>query len=949
MSTNNFFEPSHSEHLTIFDYQSRVEKTSERVERALQSKWKCRQMTLKDHCHQIPAYIRKHIQATQQLEQSIREFRDHQGKDIPQTVNLTFNKAQSLIAQVSRRIHCIEFLQLLVPSNQETSYLDPYHLLLQDSQHKRAVDSSHFEWHLNWGLLRGIYQRTQDAVLKKRLSFLILNYLAKAAPVRFDELSLETSLEQKLDQMFQHGLLEPSIGVVYNRESPVFDIYLRESINKSLAVASGNQFHVAGTKHIEPLLDLWFSLVYSSDTEDKRIAKWAEQITCHFHAYLNATHEHPLDQYIEPLLVFDLTSLLENFIYTEGDREKNQKFQEELEKISTQLNEAIQLVATQYATTPTERERLTVYLRSNSACICRCELKNIGILKILPVFYDPLYFQLSSQTSILSDVLSPIPDQKDAYARQLLDINLSRIRAKFENFMSGTGIRLGSVEGRQVLFEFMDLEHLIDLNEHQTVRYDAFVGPNAILYPTQLALTETRVFKQLEDKCTQKQLQEEHPYLQALGQSTLQLIHGLLSKIEDQKWKELHAHPDTCQLVQTTLARLLIHLGNANSHLRDFAQFTQNIELVHYDLAALITLFSPFTTQDFNTIHLNQLKIIPDELKPHAKAGLTRSSMNALAGVQVALKQLFTHPKFIYQKEAHFEIAGAMEERDYTLQAALNSSVSQFHLYVADFNHNIQLDPDHEEYQVSDVIGEIKALLATKQEIKHLTIALDCTIDYVQSEKVQNLLNHFAKDILQERLSFVLFSSGLKFYLLGMDNYYGAPVTVITRQTQLMEAYQTLFTHEAYQTDLLSHQWFCLVTQFAPEALDVYRHLIFNHTRQILAQVPASLKPGRNPFIKVCSVKEGMDPCFIDIKIKENKIFNTHDLKQLLFQKFADHQAKIHMRGGYGYYHPNVSFFPFLPKRYAGETIRIAPGLCPKETQLIINCLQDIALLIENS
>jgi hypothetical protein len=87
----------------------------------------------------------------------------------------------------------------------------------------------------------------------------------------------------------------------------------------------------------------------------------------------------------------------------------------------------------------------------------------------------------------------------------------------------------------------------------------------------------------------------------------------------------------------------------------------------------------------------------------------------------------------------------------------------------------LNLRTNHTRYAQRDIINDVKQLLGNKPDTKHLTI----TIDYINSPKVYELLQTFEKEILEGRLNFVLFRSGQKFDMLGVDNYYGAPYYII--------------------------------------------------------------------------------------------------------------------------------------------------------------------------
>ena len=915
-------------------------------------------IAITDKLGYIPDEVKRHVHATMELRKVI-QFRQEEGKtEISGAVVKTLKKSEKFLRQLSNHIHCSEFLEAL-KFDGNVPYLDRYHFMVPSdlsSKDRKEIPDSHFEWSLHASLLTKVYRRTDDADLKQIIAFLMINYLGKAAPYCFSGLSLPPSVEEKLNQMFHHGLIEP--GIAYNRESPIFDPFLNSEIAANIAPASGSVSFIVGTKNIEDLLPVWFSVIQTEEESEKSDfeSQWAKQILEIIGPDLEKRGESVLTTYLTPPLLFDFTLLLENFLMTSGDESANDLFEREYHYLKKQLDQAILSAVERLSQSclflqqsEGEKQRLAVYLRSNILCICRGEMKGFGFLKILPVFDQLDDFSLPAEGSILNQTREPHTDPQK-YSRYLFEMCHREMQGKMEDFVSGTGIRMSYIAGKEALLQSMSLEQLLQANGQELIDYSDS-GPNVQFFTDPLQMTKTAIFERLERELNQEELIARHPYLKALGLSTLMLVKGLLEKIDKQKWESLNAHPDSRQVVQTYLFQLLQHLTQADNHLANFGKFTRALELIHYDMSSLLKLFTPYDEKDFSSIYQQQLQVVPDELQGCVTAGLTKSSMNTLAGVQVALRQRFGQPCRVYQQGAHFEIVLSMD-RDYSLEGVLaDSSIDQVHLYVADFNHNINLNPFHNEYSPGDIKCEVKALLDAKPGIEHLTVAVDCTIDYNDSQRVRELLAHFSKAIHEGRLNFMIFRSGQKFDMLGMDDYYGSPFYMVNNGEAQWQSFDILTNHEAFKTDLLSTQWFCLLYQYAPQAVDDYRKVIFDNTQRILAHVPESLKPGNHSKIKVCTVAEGVDTCFIDIKIMgDHGARDADELSNVLFEKFADNDAKIHTRGGYGFYHPNVTSFPFLTdQNIMGRTLRINPGLSLRETDLIIEFLNDTAKLYENT
>lgn len=891
-------------------------------------------------CGHIPAKITQLVMASRLLNQAVQEIQRTSMTPVAAEVIQTLDDSLALIQRLAARIDHDKFIKS--PLDPRSCYLDDHRLLLSDSTHQPPrLPTTHAEWYMNLGLLMNVYQRTQNLDLKKEIAFLVIHYLGKVAPYGFEELSLPTDTKNTLNHLFHHGFLEP--GISYNRESPIFDPFLLPEIFAITAPGSGNQTFVVGKQDICDLLPLWFSMV---QTDEKNLAgTWSKEIKRLIGPHLKQILADDFANYIDPPLLIDLTALLGPYLYCTDDEKENAPFKEKLDSTRDQLNKAIARAAHTFISenpdafdSPAAKQRLIAFLRSSMIGICRGEIKNAGFVKLVPLYEDPNAFDLPQDVTILRNFTS----STTRYARQLVETNIIRAQLKFKDFINGTGVRMTSIEGRRALLDVISLEKLLADNHHAMVFY-APHGPNAQLYPSPSSIIETHLFRRFERRLTDQQLLAQHPYLQVLGISTLKLVKGLVEEIGGKKWRGLNRDPDKRLLLQNSMYRFMQHLAKAENHLLEFGKFTQAIELVHCEMAALLHLCSPFSSEDFEPIYLQQLQWIPEKLRPFVKAGLTKSSMNTFSGVNAALRQMSENPYRVFQPDAHFEIVQSMSGSDETFEEAIGNTRSSVELYLCEFNHNVNLDPAHNEYRTSDVIGEVEALLKSKPDTKHLTVAVDCTIDFSHSDKVYALLSRFSKQIRKGKLNFVFFRSGQKFDMLGMDHYYGSPFYMVNNGDVCWQPFDRLITHPVHQTDLLSTQWFCLVNKYAPGATDDHRRAIFENSALILANIPESLKPGNPTPVKVCTVEEGMDTCFIDLKVTGKEAGQlSESLVNRLCQKFAAENARIHARGGYGFLNPNVCYFQSRNPDVKGGTIRINPGIDRFETQLLIEFLNHL-------
>ena len=877
----------------------------------------------------IPPHILENITTTQELLKAIKDA-ESENPIISLEILPALKKSQETVNEIAKHVDYGQFLKIFQAPLANKTAVDQNRLLIGEEGAEK-IDKSKTEWHLNLGLLMNVYNRTENLELKKQISFLALNYLAKVAPINIREMGLDPDETSHLEDLFQLGFFE-SMGS-YHREVSTFEKYVRKEVAAEipLQVLQIGDFVLTDTTDVTPLLHAKFPVLKTEAAHDEQlIEEWAQDLSDTILQYFNpSTNREFTDHlFLDPPFLLDLTKFLGEFIKTGGDEEKNQIFESKKEHYETLIEQAI-LIAVQkikrqrpdIIQNSEQEKQLENDLRKNIMCICITEINKVGMIITLPLFIDPK-FLIDKHRSFSTDL---------------------------GEFVNQTGIRLGGVRGRELVFNFIDLQSLFQQAQNQDkhiqmVEYGG-LEENALYFTDPLGFIKSPIFKRFESQFDSTQfLPSAPPHAIILGNSTLQLLKGLLEEIDVQKWIKLNADPDTRQLIQTSLYCLLIQLAQANHHKDDFTKFAHAIELIHCEMVTLLALISPFNEEDFAKIYTKQLNFVPNELKDFLKVGVTKSAMNTFAGINATIKSRHPDLQRVYGEGSYFEVVGFIGSNRSTQEVLKNSDIERIDLYVGEFNHNISTDPHHNEYTPGNIQGDVEALLQAKPQTEYLTVAVDCTIDFIHSEKAQKLLQHFSQQIQEGKLNFVFFRSGQKFDMLGMDNYYGGTFFMVNNGAEQWKGFDDLTTRDSFKTDPLSLQWFCLVNKHAPQATDLYRKQIFDNTRQILNQVPESLKPGHNSDVKVSTVAEGIDPCFIDIKLIGTKV-RAKDIERLLYPRFLENHAKIHFRGSFGFYHANVNFI----ESPDGEiNVRINPGLDPSEVKIIVEFLNDLAAKVES-
>jgi hypothetical protein len=858
---------------------------------------------------EVPAWAEDHLKAAKEFEKAIAQFH-RAGKPIPRDATEILAKCREVTRSLASRVDAIRFQELVqidrptVPGSQG---------LLTGTPAAGRIVPSGFEWQVNLGLMMNAYHRVQSPELKREIEFLVLNYLAKAAPITLDRLTelLDFPPKEvvKYRQLFQQGYF---VEHGYHRERNSFDMLFDYYINKQNAQStSTGAFFVTDRADISNLYSMNYHPL-DIQRGKKELAKQMSQVILeHFRSHGASAW----DSSVQRAFLFDLTNVLGRDLMTGGEKEKEAVFDAKKEAVKNVLSEAILLTIQEIKTAdpslfqkPQDEEKMVKFIKNNLLCVCRGEFKTMPFVKVIPFF----------------------PDRRD----------------NFNEFVNWGGLRMGALEVRRKIFDILTLPELIERTNLQVAEYSVPGSQDAVYYPSLEKLKNSRLFTDFAAKMEQPDYVRDHLPMAILGGATAQLLDGLFKEIPPQQWDALNQVPDNLReaarndflamrsVLQASLFRLMQQLAKANHHSDDFTKFTEAIELVHCEISNLLELIRPFKANDFPVIYKNELTSIPEELKPLITAGLTKTAMNTFAGIVTAARENNPDTQIAHGTDSYFETAYVVGKNRSIREATANPLIPQVDLYVGEFNHNINIREGFHHYTPGNIIADVEKLMAEKPT-KHLTIAVDSTVDLLNSPKAKELLERFKEEIKEGKLNFIFFRSGQKFDMLGMDNYYGSPFYMINNGGPQWKAFQRLNQDEVFKTDPLSYQWFCLVNKYAAKKVDDYRTQYFKNARALLDKVPPFLNLPESA-VRVSTVDPKMDPAFIDIKIIDDGLISRHIIERILYQKMMAAGRKAHSRGSFGFYHPNFNFIDNV-------TLRINPGLDPKDNQIILEVLEEIA------
>ncbi len=423
---------------------------------------------------------------------------------------------------------------------------------------------------------------------------------------------------------------------------------------------------------------------------------------------------------------------------------------------------------------------------------------------------------------------------------------------------------------------------------------------------------------------------------------TLQTLKGLFSLLSIDEWNATLKCATRSSIVHLSLFQIheeLAFLDQKGEEI-SFFDMASHLEQIHAHLTALLEIFSPFAPEEFQSIYLDQLSSVPEHLKSFTSCGVHSTGMTSLSGIIKAVKNSSDRrPRVLYGENTYFENIRAFELSCEGNAIALASfeDWKEADLILAQFNPALKrIDYENTMYRVERIADILRTSLNARQG-KPVTLALDCTLDYIDSPRVGSLLVEFQGAIEEGALNVICYHSGIKFDLFGMDNYSGAPFFMIHNEDPKWAPFDFLLTDPMLQNDRLSFNWFCLAYKHAVPLLNLYRKEVFDHTRALLNKVPERLFENKNVNYRIIPIEKEADPSFIDIKV----FGPAHKLKAsliggLLTIKCMEAKHPLFYRPSLGFYHPNISILYGKDR----STIRLTLGLDPSQVDIFAECFE---------
>lgn len=771
-----------------------------------------------------------------------------------------------------------------------------------------TIDSVNYSWYLNFALLRDAYdtaKEAKDEELMGQIRFLIANYLDKAAP---DSISSIKKYDPNFNmEAFQAGVFAGTH--FYHRMGFPGDADLVASINKDYALGAESPLILTDNTKYTDLFPLSFKVVNNRND-------WEEQLYASLKDHI-AKYKNPqsaLKHALEKNILFDMTEHFSDLIKTEGNKAKEEEFDTQFQTFQTRIRFAMTRVIKKISEEQFNDEALQKnftkvaekFIWDNTTFINRIEVgegsDKMGGMKVMPV-------------------LRKFKKKGDIVKKQ----------AVLVDFVHHTGIYISAMKARKHLYDVFAIGKFI---------HYAGTGRKKVSYfENKEKITEMQVLKRLKSEFASDAFKAEKPHLAILGDATMKLFNGLLSEISDEQWTKINGNDARREILNSTIVSILNKFTTASSQKNDYNQFALSMELIQADLATLLELFRPFKEEDFESIYLSKLEIIPDGLKEYATAGLTRTATNTFAGVYSAVLEANPNAVVANGMGLYYEQASLMPMKSFD-QLMEDPAVKEINFYACQFNPSFEIRPEVTGYKANDIASDIKKIFDQKPDTKNLTVLIDCTIDYNNSEKVQSLLSSLQEEIQSGKLNIIFTKSGQKLDMLGMDNYFGSPSYMINNGDEKWDKMNAIYSDPGFKSDPLSLQWFCISNKYASDQIEQYRGAIFNNSKKILSECQSLFTNKRHPQeISISSVDAKYDASFIDLKIRG--VGHSHKAKAFLenfYQTMSKHGYKVNRKASFGFFHTNTMWIT----EGNCSSIRINPGLSAEENEVIIKLLHEV-------
>lgn len=450
------------------------------------------------------------------------------------------------------------------------------------------------------------------------------------------------------------------------------------------------------------------------------------------------------------------------------------------------------------------------------------------------------------------------------------------------------------------------------------------------------------------------------PYVKISAGATSAMLEGMKEMNLNESFSEQGIDP-VLQLSYNRMQGAMQKAVAMSDDPTQFKDYLRQMEVVQEQLSNVLAVAKPYSQSQFNSVMKEATDILPDGFPPEIKPqfALKNSGMRALSSTLSGLEALHgDRPLNIaMQKDCYYEsgfaVGEAQNHNHLTLdgddlaasagEASKQLGGQKIDMYVAEFHHNISIS--REDYHAEDVTAQVDELFKQGMVSDRFTVALDTTIAATNAKEIKNFLDHNAERIASGQLNVVMYRSGQKFDMMGMDNYNGGVMAMVNNGEDFADFNQAV--EKGRGVDNLgsqSVQGLTMMQKHAQEHLNDYRGAVMQATAK-LGSARSAANPAGLPehmiltpenrgdaMIQIASNQDDQavfldlrNP-WLDAESPEATNFNN-GMANLLTKMSAESPGEFQIEGraSFGFMHSNVSVI-------GGDKFRFNPGLEDADT-----------------
>lgn len=816
----------------------------------------------------------------------------------------------------------------LLASLDQSQYVDSSRLLRTlGGVPGKPVSDIHREWYLDQATLMKAYNSLpgKDTPMHKKLALAMLQSYAKAAPVG----------AERSEQLASQSSPILNTAAFYHRSASTNPLLLavRMDIAKEIGINEGT-FHMVDNATFREVLARDYAMP-GVKTNIGSPQDFQDSIQALFQKAAN--NEFPTDK-----VVLDVTDLYKDLNLSPAalkDKcgELEGLFLAEAEKF-LQNNPGV------------DKKKFGDLLMKNLQVASMSQHKGVDLL-ITPSFLTR--GPKEGDTPLQKELLKSAASQEETYYDGAIgDVAPHTVFLnKIESTLMHTGYRLDPIQARKAWLEVSSPEQVLGKYGIQLTELATSDKPTPTVFTSFKDFTQHATFQKFEALSSSP---TAPPYLKVLPKATANLLHGLAAYKPDQGGVD-KAMKDAGlnEVLQTAYFRMMNAMAEAVHNQGDMVAFNNSIELLQQEVSVLVGLVEPHGDNAFGEAILGRMTdkngpggkpVIPDGLdKPGVQ--LKPSAMHCLASILSSVESLKGGKDLnvCVVKDHYYESSGAVESsRTYSVSSLEGDDLrgpdgtgtqpldpnslkgnKPLDLYVCDFHHNISLERNH--YQTENLMHHVDEMFDKGLVADKFTVAIDCTIDFINSEDIQKFLEHNKDRIKDGSLNVVLFRSAQKFDMFGMDNFYGGFSININNHSDY-QAFNQRMEKPEDQLKGLSRQGLTNNAVNGGPQMDEYRKALMDNTKRFYDALPEGMiwSEGNKSAMYIAKT-EDPNAAFLDIRFPDmpetNKAFITR------FKKFAEDEGlPLTSRASFGFATSNLNLIH-------GSKTRLNPGLEGPEVQ----------------